>query len=393
MPFLELQLDRIKRLFWFSVAMIVRFLTKVNNRKVFCWSYGAAQYACNPRALTEYILDTVVGDYDIYWAFTRKFNVSDLDPRIHIVRKYSLSYLYALYTSKFIFSNKRNDWLDSMFIKKSSQKYNMMWHGSFPLKRIEKDALESLGSKYERRAKRDSAMCDLMLSNSKMFTNLIRSSFWYDGEILEQCLPRDDIFYNKEKIAAVYRNVRQSMGFSSDSKIVLYAPTFRNNSKDLKYYRIDWSSVIPCFESMLGGKVEILVRLHPNMAGIKGIDTLTDQPHVHNVTQAPDITEFLFAADVMISDYTSAMFDFTILRKPCFIYTIDRKEYDRGFYWTFGQLPFLLAENEEQLKQNIEHFSIEDYEQRLDKFQAEIWGLNEDGRSCERLLSWMKANS
>lgn len=383
------QKDRIKRLYWFVLAMFVRSVVKVNDKQIICWSYSFKKYACNPRFITEYLLDNAP-EYKIYWAFDKKFDTSMLDSRIHIVRKYSLKYLYALYTSKFVFYNTRNNQFGSMFRKKASQKYIMTWHSSIRLKRIEKDAINQLGKKYEKIAKKDSSMCDLMLSNSQLYSNLIRNSFWYDGEILEKCVPRNDIFYNNKIIEKSYHDVRELMGFTQDTKIVLYAPTFRAQSRDLKYYSLNWSKILPYLQMALGGNVEVLVRLHPNMANIENISSITNYKHVHDVTKAPDITEFLFASDFMISDYTSAMFDSIILRKPCFIYAIDKDEYDRGFYWNFEQLPFPLAESEEQLISNIISFDFDKYNHSLDKFQNEIWGLDEDGHACERLYNWMK---
>lgn len=387
---MKLLINRLKRLVWYIMAMIVRPFIKINNKRIFCWSYSAKKYACNPRALTEYILANHANEYEIYWGFDKNVDVSMLDERIHVVRKHSLHYLYALYSSKFVFYNTRNNPYDSMFVKKQDQKYIMMWHGSFPLKKIEKDACEQLGVKYQKYALKDSAMCDLMLSNSKFFTNLIYNSFWYDGKILERCSPRNDVFYNQELKLECYNKVRESLGLSKDCKIVLYAPTFRGENQNLDYYRIDWSNVRPYFEKLLGGNVEILLRLHPNIAGIEGVETLMNYPNVHNVTKAPDITEFLFAADAMISDYTSAMFDFSLLQKPCFIYAIDKDEYDRGFYWNFEQLPFPFAESEEKLINNVLSFDFDKYNRSLYKFQDEIWGLDEDGYACERLYNWLK---
>lgn len=389
---MKLLINRLKRLVWYIMAMIVRPFIKVNNKRIFCWSYHAKKYACNPRALTEYILANHANEYEIYWGFDKNVDVSMLDERIHVVRKYSLQYLYALYSSKFVFYNTRNNPYDSMFVKKRGQKYIMMWHGPFALKKIEKDACDKLSKKYVNHAIEDSKMCDLMLSNSKFFTNLIYSSFWYDGKVLEKCSPRNDVFYNQRLKLESYDSVRESLGVSKDCKIVLYAPTFRVNQK-LDYYHINWADVIPYFEKLLGGKVEVLLRLHPNIAGVGGVETLMNYPNVHNVTKAPDITEFLFAADVLISDYTSAMFDFALLHKPCFIYAIDKDEYDRGFYWKFEQLPFPFAESEEQLIDNIASFDYDEYIHSLDKFQSEIWGLDEDGHACERLYNWMKNNS
>lgn len=383
------QIDRIRRFFWYLLAMLIRAITKVDENKVFCWSYNFKKYACNPRAITEYLLDNAP-EYQIYWAFDHSFDASKLDSRIHIVRKYSIDYLIALYSSKYVFYNARNNIYGSMFKKKSSQKYIMTWHSSIRLKRIEKDAIEQLGSLYEKIAQKDSSMCDLMLSNSKMFTNQIRNSFWYDGEILERCVPRNDIFYNESAKKDSYMNVRTQMSFASDTKIVLYAPTFRGVSKDLKYYKLNWDKIIPCFEKMLGSSVEVLIRLHPNMCDVRNLDSIINNEHVHDITKAPDIMEYLFAADVMISDYTSAMFDFALLRKPCFIYAIDKDEYNRGFYWSFKQLPFPFSESEDELINNIRSFSFGDYNNAVDKFQNEIWGLDEDGHACERLYSWMK---
>lgn len=390
--FSELQKDRIKRGFIYLVAMIIRTFSKINRKRIFMWSFNADKYACNPRAITEYLLNEFPDDYEIFWAFKDGYIPKGIDKRIKIVRKHSIAYLRALYTSKFVITNKRNDKMDTMFKKKKGQKYIMTWHSSIRLKKIEKDAAAQLGSQYVKRAMEDSKMCDLMLSNSRMFTNQLRNSFWYEGEILENCIPRNCIFYDEDKKASAYKKVREFMGFDSDCKIVLYAPTFRGGDKDLRYYKIDWDIVIPQFEDMFGGCVKVLLRLHPNMSNVKDLSEITNFDNVYDITKAPDITEYMFAADAMISDYTSAMFDFIILGKPCFIYAVDKDEYDRGFYWPLEDLPFPLATNSEQLVLNISSFNATSYRKDIKRFQSDVWGLQEDGNACVRLHKWMKSN-
>lgn len=390
MTFVQLQINRIKRLFVYFIAMLIRTFSSINEKRVFMWSFHFDKYACNPRAITEYLLEFHSDEYEIYWAFEKGAIPNDLDKRIICVRKYSFAYFRAMYTSKFVITNLRNYVMYTMFKKKKGQKYIMTWHSSIRLKRIEKDAAEQLGEKYMKRAALDSKMCDLMLSNSRLFTSQLRNTFGYEGEILENCIPRNCMFYDETKRNMSYINIRRTMGFDFDTKIVLYAPTFRNKSSDLKYYHIDWDKVIPEFEKMLGGNVKVLLRLHPNMSRIKDLSQITNYDNVYDVTQAPDITEFLFAANAMITDYTSAMFDFAILKKPCFIYAIDKDEYDRGFYWELEQLPFPIAESEEQLVHNIELFSLESYIDSLNRFVNEVWGLNEDGQACERMYNWMR---
>lgn len=382
--------DRVKRFLLYTAAMIVRTFTIVRPNRIFMWSYSFDKYACNPKAFTEYLLENHASEYEIYWAFLKSKVPSNIPSTIHIVHKYSLAYFRAMYTAKYIFNNKRNSRFDTMFNKKKSQKYIMMWHGSFALKKIEKDAEVQLGKHYVRRAVEDSKMCDLMLSNSKMYTNQIKSAFWYDGEILENCIPRNCVLYDETKKIAAYKEVRQSLGISQDCKIVLYAPTFRGGSNDLKYYRINWDKIIPEFEKMLGGNVKVLLRLHPNMSKIKDLSSITNYNNVYDVTLAPDITEFLLAADAMISDYTSAMFDFMTLGKPCFIYAIDINEYDRGFYVRIEDLPFPISTNEDELLISIKNFNQEKYKHETNSFIEDVWGLEEDGKACKRLYAWMK---
>lgn len=385
------QLNRIKRLFLYTEAMIIRSISPINKKRIFMSSFGFRKYACNPRAITEYLLTNHSDEYEIYWAFEKGFVPKNMDKRIRVVLKYSLDYFIAMYTSKFVIRNSRNNRMDSMFKKKKGQKYIMTWHSSIRLKKIESDAAEQLGKRYVKRAKEDSLMCDLMLSNSKMFTNQLRNSFWYKGDILENCIPRNCIYYDEKRKKESYVNIRKSMGFSQNDKIILYAPTFRNN-RNLKYYKINWNKIIPTFEKVLNSKVKVLVRLHPNMSNIEDISSITNFNNVYNITQEPDITNFMFAADIMVSDYTSAMFDFVILGKPCFIYAIDKDEYDRGFYWNLNELPFPLANNIDDLVKNITEFNIDNYNKETIRFRDNIWGLKEDGKACEIFYNWMKNN-
>ena len=174
---IQIQINRIRRAYWLLISFIMRHFIKTHNNRVFCWAYGNNKYSCNPRAITEFILENFPDSYEIFWAFNKDVNTTKLDSRIKIVRKYDLSYIVALYSSKFIITNSRNIINDTLFIKKKSQKYIQTWHGSFGLKRVEKDVEDKLPPKYVKQAQLDSRMCDLMLSNSSNYSELIRRAF------------------------------------------------------------------------------------------------------------------------------------------------------------------------------------------------------------------------
>lgn len=123
------------------------------------------------------------------------------------------------------------------------------------------------------------------------------------------------------------------------------------------------------------------------------IDSLVNYPHTHNVTRASDIQDFMLAADAMISDYSSTMFDFALLRKPCFTYAVDKESYDRGGYFPIEQLPFPVAENETQLQECIENFSSDNYLEKVNDCFSNLFGLEEDGNSSQRLLAWIRNNT
>lgn len=372
-------------------ALLYRTFAKVDEHKIICWSYLYSNYSCNPRALTEYVLSQDQNVYKVVWAFKHKENFTGVDKRIKCVICRTIDYIHELYTSKYIISNMRSGCvLDTFFVKRKNQKYIMTWHGGFPLKKIEADAVDSLQSSYIREAKFDSSMCDLMISNSKMFTRRIKDAFWYEGEILEEGLPRNDIFYKKDQISSICYKIKKELNIPQDSKIVLYAPTFRNNSNSLEYYNINWDNVMPSLRKFLGGEVVVLVRLHPNMSSMPNIDSLCNYDNVINITSAPDITPYLCSANMFISDYTSAMFDYIILNMACFIYATDINTYDRGFYYKIKDLPFPIAEDEEQLINNISQFSYSIQTQRIKKFVTQEWGLKEEGKASEKLFEWIK---
>ncbi|MBQ2142067.1 MAG: CDP-glycerol glycerophosphotransferase family protein, partial [Alistipes sp.] len=254
------------------------------------------------------------------------------------------------------------------------------------------DAADKLSFSYLQRAKADSKVCDLMISGCRMQTTLQQEKFWYDGEILERGIPRNDIFFDTSRHDELRSHVAAYYGIDPDSRIILYAPTFRVDFST-KPYAIDWTRVIPAISRMYGGqKVTVLVRMHPNLIGKVDISHLIAYEYVCDATHYHDMQELLSIADMLITDYSSSMFDFAMQGRPCLLYATDAKAYDRGFYFNLNELPFPLAENKEQLLSAIDSFDSEAYAARLNTFFTERVGLKEDGHAAEALAEWMVAH-
>lgn len=380
---------RIQRILLYLLAIFLHPFLKVKKGRVICFAYGGDQYSCNPRYISEYILNHELKQFDIYWLFQRKNVPAKIDGRIKIVIYRTIRAVIAINTAEFVITNKRTDPWQYAWVKKRGQKYIMTWHGGNPLKKIELDAIEVLGPAYLRKMKNDSSYCDLFLSGSRYTSDIYRKSFLYDGEILEKGLPRNDIFFTPSKHVEIKDKVFNHFGFNDDDKIVLYAPTFRKKM-DLTCYSIDWGKIIPAFEDLLHGNVKVLIRLHPNFLG-GNIDrtTIFNALNVYDATTYDDINDLIISSDVMITDYSSCMFDFAFMRRPIFIFATDVDEYDRGFYVNIRELPLHFSQNNEELLLNIKKFDNIKYQEELEYLMNVFFHGFDTGQATKCVVDWM----
>lgn len=391
-PAIAWGLNRFVKLFGNLLSLIIGCFTRVQKGRVMCWAYNFKQFGCNPRYVTEYLLEHNP-EFEIYWVFRKKVDISGIDKRIKCVRFRSLAYYKLVNTAEFFITNSRTDPYRIYWHKRPGQKYLMLWHAGMALKKIEKDVEDKLGYSYVKKAKIDSKVCDLMISGCKFQTRLLQEKFWYEGEILEKGIPRNDIFFDTEKHTQMRVRICEQYGIPQTDRIVLYAPTFRRD-KSIEPYRINWAELVPEFSRLFDGdKVTVFLRLHPNLIGKVDTSPLLNSPEVIDVTLYHDMQELLCIADFLITDYSSSMFDIAMLERPCVLYATDLEKYDRGYYFKFDELPFPLARNNEQLSEVIRYFDRDAYQAELTTFFDQQIGFVEDGTSSRELSKWMITHS
>lgn len=270
--------------------------------------------------------------------------------------------------------------------KRKSQYYIQTWHGAIALKQIEKDAEDVLDKYYVESAKNDSRMADLLISNSKFCTNLYRNSFWYDGSILECGSPRNDILINdteyfKLKICEYYK-------LDKNINIAMYAPTFRRNN-NLDVYNLDYEKCISALKNKFGGEWVIIVRLHPSIS--EKAKNIKYTNNIINGSIYDDMQQLLAATDILITDYSSSMFDFMITKKPIILYATDMEEYkkDRNFYFNIEELPFKVASNNQEMENGICEFDNKVYINKLNQFISRL-DINENGVASYKVVEVIK---
>jgi CDP-glycerol glycerophosphotransferase len=365
------------------IALLLIYLFNcfpIKTNKLFFFSYYGSQYGGNPKYITEYMLEHDTDNkYELVWAFNNPRSTAE-KTRIRKVKVMSLRYFYDLCTSKVIITDFRTT---DLFVKRKNQYYIQTWHSSLRLKKIEKDAVESLPTQYVQMAQNDSKKCDLLVSGCKYSTDIFRRAFWFAGEVFEQGTPRNDLLFKdslkiKEKVFA-------SLGIAYNAKVILYAPTFRKNNQ-LDVYNLDYEGIIDQLKKKYGGEWVFLVKLHPHL--LSKSSQLVSGKGVIDVTSYNDIQELLSISDVLISDYSSLMFDFSLTKRPCFLYVPDIMEYtenDRALYFKIDELPFIAAACNKELLHKIENFNREEYQRKLTLFEDNI-GSFEKGTASKNLV-------
>ena len=370
-------ISKIKNVITLSIIRIFNCFP-IRNNKIFLYSYYGSQYGCSPKYISEYLVNNYPNKYDIVWAF------NDIDSKKYIegirkVKIMSLWYFYELCTSKVIITNFRTT---ELFKKRKNQYYIQTWHSSLRLKQIEKDAENTLPLHYIEMAKRDSEKLDLLMSGCKFSTDIFKRAFWYEGEIFEHGTPRNDLLF--EKTDKINNKIKDKLKIDRNKKIVLYAPTFRKDN-DLTVYNLDYSRLISKLSEKFGGEWIFLVKLHPHL--ISKSKELVCGNNVLDVTTYDDIQELLGVADILVSDYSSLIFDFVLTERPCFLYIPDLDKYiesDRRLYFDINELPFISVKNNNEFVKEIDSFNQIKYKKNLDKFNSKI-GSFENGQCCKEL--------
>lgn len=373
---MNLILRVLRRFFWKACKIL-----PIKKNKIAFVSFYGRPYADNPKYIAKEILNQKL-DYDLVW-LVNDDDLSCVPDGIRCVKLRSFSGIFEISTAKIWVDNSRKEYCE----KKKNQFYIQTWHGGFGLKKIEKDAEDKLPDEYLRMAKRDASFCDVMVSNSKTLTKLYHDAFWFDGPVIEQGLPRNDLLLNAPSDLA--DSIKEKLNIDKERKLLLYAPTFRKNH-DFSVYNVDFDRLADTLQKKFGGEWLILTKLHPNV--IKEAKHLNlDSSCVLNVSAYNDIQELYAISDFCITDYSSVMFDFMLTKKPCVLYASDVEEYkkERDFFIQLNELPFEISETNDDLQSLILNFDNEKYLSEIQKFYDRL-GFCETGNASKAVVELIK---
>jgi CDP-glycerol glycerophosphotransferase len=304
-------------------------------------------------------------------------------PGIETVPFGSQESVRALETADLVVANTYT-YTELAWKKALGARYLQTWHGT-PLKRLHRDALWAPLGELEQ-LERDVARWDLLLSPNAVSTPRLRSAFGFTGEVLETGYPRNDVLLAPDR-DAIRARVRSELGLADSDRAVLYAPTWRDDVFHAQG-KVELELDVERLLAGLGSQHRLLLRLHYLLTGRLGS---LEHPGVRDVSYHPEIGELYLAADVLLTDYSSSMFDFAVTGKPMLFYAYDLARYRdelRGFYFDFPrEAPGPLLETTDELVEALRHLPDVSaaYEDRYATFRATFCPLD-DGHATERVV-------
>ena len=278
-------------------------------------------------------------------------------------------------------------------MKKDSQVYLQTWHGT-PLKKLAHDievpegttfyrsemSVEEMRSTYDN----DVSKYNYMISPSAFTTEVFQSAFAIERErLIETGYPRNDILsnYNSDDI----KKIKDKLNLPEGKKIILYAPTWRDNSYNLKGYTFKLEVDFKKWQKILG--TDYIVIFKPHYLIVNDFDLEAVKEFVYYIDPKEDISSLYLIADVLVTDYSSVFFDYAILKRPIYFFMYDVDTYRdelRGFYLDiYHDLPGDVIESEDELIQKI--FSEKFDYNRLQIFN-EQFNNHEDGNASKRVI-------
>lgn len=392
---------------------IVRFLMRllfvfpINKNKIILNSQKGRMYACNPRALFEYLYIKNPNKYEFIWVLNTEsedFNnfVND-GGKVRIVRYNTFRYFFHHLTSKVIISNIHSPIY--LPLRKKQVMINT-WHGGGAYKRVglKTPKQESLSKKEDSsiiktlenkdnqaweiyKSKYNALDTTYFISSSEVFTDAMLDSQQISSEkYLEIGMPRNDVFFKEN--SHLKDKAKKILGINNEISVVFFAPTYRGNVKTQNFgFDIDVNLILETAKAKWGGEWIFVFRGH-----IWGETDIEKKSKIINASKYEEMQELLIMADVFITDYSSSIWDFALTKKPAFLFTPDLEYYekgDRGFYTPIESWPFNYAKTNDDLKKLILEFNEESHKLKIEQYLKTTNSL-EKGKASSEIAKLIK---
>lgn len=327
------------------------------DKKMVLFSGHSRKYNDSPRAIYEYMIkQPEFGGYRFVWALEDPEHVELPGPAIKI-KSDTIRY--------FIISLKAKYWVTCVNIerglhfKKKRCKYLNTWHGL---------SFNHIGNDVPGRKDFDFRSVDLMCYESEYHKEILKRAFNTREEaMIPTGLPRNDTLY-RTTIEEI-NHLKKELGLPMDKKLILYAPTWRDSTDSGLTYAIKPPVNVEYWERELKDRYNVLFRTHSYTNKLLGIQF---NDFIRDFSNYPVINDLFKISDILISDYSACIGDFSILERPviCFAYDYESYSKSRGLYLDLETtMPSGVKRTEEEV---ISQILTMDYQKECEKTKTMI---------------------
>ena len=339
-------MDRMKKQLINLYVHIIRCVFGIKNKAVFT-SFNGKSYSDNTKALSE-ALHKLRPDAEIVWIFKRPEEKNKVvPPYVRCVNKKNKFRCYAEIATAAVYAD---NFALPYLPKSKKQLFIQLWHGDKGFKKILHDSPVANETYFFN--EQIPGYCDLCVAGSACGEMVFRSAFRYEGKILMEGTPRNDILLKPNK--DLKDRVRNQLQLSKVEKVLLYAPTLRREQAKSKTEQplqdLSISTTLDSLEKKDGCRWICLLRAHPAMIGLcnEGADG-----RIRDVSGYEDMADLLQISDMLITDYSSCAGDFALTGRPIVLYQADIAQYlekDRTMYFDMKDSPFFVAKSQQELE-------------------------------------------
>lgn len=374
MRYLKGFLQKTKRIFCITVYNYFVKRCKLNEKKVLFLSDSR---------------DHISGNFEYIYNYLKENN-SDYELKTHLKKslkakrsfKEKIFLLKDIASSKYILVDDFYPLIYPLKIRKNA-KLIQVWHAMGAFKTVGYSRNKSKEG-YKSSSLTHKNYTDTIVSSENIRKNYAEA-FGIDIEKVHPYgVPRTDIFYSDKYKKDVRKHLYQKYPQFKNKKVILFAPTFRGNGQKTAYYDynlIDFDLIKKNFSK----DYVFLVKMHPFIKKLPDIDFENDDFY-YNLSNEREINDLLFITDILITDYSSVIFEYSFFKKPVIFYIPDYENYDgsRGFYYPFSKYTYGdVVKNNKELINSIKNGKVD--KKKLQEFFDYFCGAC-DGKSTERVV-------
>lgn len=305
------------------------------------------------------------------------------------VRRTRVKYFFLMGIAGIIVCDSRQP---KYIIKRKNAHLIQTWHGT-PLKKLALD-METVNmggltdiEVYRKNFYENTRTWDYLISQNHYSTEIFRRAFAFDKTMLEIGYPRNDILFRCNNQTDLTK-LKEKMGLPLDKKIILYAPTWRDNEYYAKgAYKFNSAMDFDLLREKLGDEYVCIVKYHYLVK--ENIDWSTYKGFVYKFDECEDIAELYLVSDIMITDYSSVMFDYSILKRPMFFFAYDLEDYKdnlRGFYFDFiEEAPGPITKTTEELIESIINYHSDEWKVKYEAYHNK-YNHADDGHASKKVV-------